>query len=71
LFLIEQGIDQGRVGAAGFGPDRPMASNRTPSGRASNRRVEFRLDGPELETSATEAESAQPAGPAQPNPPAP
>ncbi len=71
LFLIEQGIDQGRVGAAGFGPDRPMASNRTPSGRASNRRVEFRLDGPELETGATEAESAPPAGPAQPNPPAP
>jgi outer membrane protein OmpA-like peptidoglycan-associated protein len=71
LFLIEQGIDQGRVGAAGFGPDRPVASNRTPSGRASNRRVEFRLDGPEPETSATEAESAQPAGPAQPNPPAP
>jgi OOP family OmpA-OmpF porin len=71
LFLIQQGIDQGRVSAAGFGPERPLASNRTPSGRASNRRVEFRLDGPELETRASEAEAAQPDGAAQPNPPAP
>ena len=27
----------------GMGPDRPVASNATPEGRARNRRIEFRV----------------------------
>lgn len=41
-FLAEMGrIDVGRIHAEGFGPDRPVAANTTPEGRAANRRVEI------------------------------
>ena len=40
--LLEYGsIDPGRMGAAGFGKFRPIASNLTPEGREKNRRVEI------------------------------
>jgi outer membrane protein OmpA-like peptidoglycan-associated protein len=42
-YLIEKGIDGGRLTAAGYGPDKPLESNATPQGRAKNRRVEFAL----------------------------
>lgn len=42
-YLIERGIDAGRLTAAGFGPDRPVATNNTAEGRALNRRVEFHI----------------------------
>lgn len=32
-----------RMGAAGYGPNNPLASNSTPEGRAKNRRVDFVL----------------------------
>lgn len=34
------GIDAGRITAVGYGPDKPIASNDTAEGRATNRRVE-------------------------------
>jgi chemotaxis protein MotB len=34
------GLDPGRVSAAGYGEQRPVASNGDPSGRGANRRVE-------------------------------
>ncbi len=41
-YLIDQGhVDAGRLDAAGYGPDRPIADNATDDGRAQNRRVEF------------------------------
>jgi outer membrane protein OmpA-like peptidoglycan-associated protein len=40
-YLIQQGVAATRLSAAGYGPDRPVAPNTTPAGRAENRRVEF------------------------------
>ncbi len=42
-YMIDQGIDAGRLTAQGFGPSKPVADNDTKDGRAKNRRVEFRL----------------------------
>lgn len=41
--LVENGIDQFRLSAIGYGEDRPIASNKTKAGRAKNRRVEINL----------------------------
>lgn len=41
-YLHQQGVPLVRMTARGFGPDRPVASNRTAEGRALNRRVELR-----------------------------
>ena len=35
--------DPSRVAAEGMGPDQPLESNETPTGRALNRRVEITL----------------------------
>ncbi|HZW08212.1 MAG TPA: OmpA family protein [Phycisphaerales bacterium] len=40
-YLIGKGVAENRLTAVGFGPDRPVASNRTAEGRAQNRRVEL------------------------------
>jgi outer membrane protein OmpA-like peptidoglycan-associated protein len=42
-YLVEKGIARGRLDAAGFGFEQPVASNATALGRAKNRRVEFRI----------------------------
>lgn len=42
-YLASTGIDQGRLISQGMGPDEPVASNDTESGRASNRRVELQI----------------------------
>ncbi len=42
-FLVQNGIDQFRLSAVGYGEDRPIATNRTRAGRAQNRRVEINL----------------------------
>lgn len=42
-FLIEAGVDPGRVSAAGLGEAYPVASNGTSAGRLQNRRVEIYL----------------------------
>ena len=39
--LVERGIDATRLEAKGYGPDRPVAPNSTPEGRALNRRTEM------------------------------
>ncbi|WP_443190051.1 OmpA family protein, partial [Pseudomonas indica] len=42
-YLIAQGVNGMRVTTRGAGPDQPVASNATESGRAQNRRVEINL----------------------------
>ena len=41
--LIKLGIEKNRLISKGFGPSKPIESNKTASGRAQNRRVEFKL----------------------------
>jgi len=40
-YLINKGVDENRITAAGYGATMPVASNKTPEGRSANRRVEF------------------------------
>lgn len=42
-YLAGQGVDQNRLLVQGVGPDRPIASNDSEQGRASNRRVELQI----------------------------
>ncbi len=42
-YLIENGVASNRLQAAGYGEDRPIASNNTREGRRTNRRVEINL----------------------------
>lgn len=41
VLVTQFGIDASRLSSNGFGPAKPIGSNDTPDGRASNRRVEF------------------------------
>ena len=41
--LAGAGIDNARIQASGMGPEKPVASNTTPAGRARNRRTEITL----------------------------
>jgi outer membrane protein OmpA-like peptidoglycan-associated protein len=40
-WLGNKGIDKNRMVAKGFGPDNPIATNKTAEGRKKNRRIEF------------------------------
>jgi outer membrane protein OmpA-like peptidoglycan-associated protein len=42
-YLIDHGIDAGRLSSQGKGPADPIASNDTEEGRIKNRRVEFHV----------------------------
>lgn len=42
-YLIKKGIEDKRMVAVGFGPDKPIADNATPDGQEANRRVEFNI----------------------------
>ena len=43
VYLIQGGVDQSRLESKGYGPDRPIASNKNKKGRELNRRVEINL----------------------------
>jgi outer membrane protein OmpA-like peptidoglycan-associated protein len=42
-YLVSKGISPTRLEATGFGPTKPIASNKTARGKAKNRRTEFRI----------------------------
>ena len=42
-YLIQHGINGGRISAKGYGQDRPIDTNETDEGRQRNRRVEFKF----------------------------
>lgn len=42
-YLIEQGVDQNRISAKGYGESKPISTNDTEEGRQLNRRVEFTI----------------------------
>lgn len=44
-YLVEKGVSADRLTAHGYGPERPIADNGTPEGRAQNRRVELKRVG--------------------------
>jgi OOP family OmpA-OmpF porin len=45
-YFVQRGIASTRLQSIGYGPTRPIADNKTSSGRATNRRTEFRLINP-------------------------
>lgn len=42
-YLIQKGIDQGRLTATGYGSSKPVDTNDTDEGRQKNRRTQFRI----------------------------
>jgi outer membrane protein OmpA-like peptidoglycan-associated protein len=42
-WLVEHGMIASRLETEGFGPDEPIADNKSKSGRAKNRRIEFEI----------------------------
>jgi OOP family OmpA-OmpF porin len=41
-YLVSKGVPEASLSARGYGAEKPIADNRTASGRAANRRVELR-----------------------------
>ena len=65
-FLVDQGIDAGRLTAKGLGMSRPIADNKTKEGRQKNRRVDLVIQDKALQQSAEPAAAEPAAEPAAP-----
>ncbi|WP_290738425.1 OmpA family protein [Fibrobacter sp. UBA3718] len=65
-FLVEQGIDAGRLTAKGLGMTMPIADNKTKEGRQKNRRVDLVIQDKALQNAEPAAEPAAPAEGAAP-----
>ncbi|HKB69540.1 MAG TPA: OmpA family protein [Thermoanaerobaculia bacterium] len=53
--LLANGVDPGRIETQGYGATKPVADNKTPSGRSQNRRVEIIVQGGPAPAPAPEA----------------
>jgi OOP family OmpA-OmpF porin len=42
-YFVAKGVAEDRIVTKGFGPDKPIADNKSNKGRAANRRIEFQL----------------------------
>lgn len=42
-YMTEKGVEASRITTRGAGPDEPVGDNKTRAGRATNRRIEFKL----------------------------
>jgi outer membrane protein OmpA-like peptidoglycan-associated protein len=42
-YFVDNGVENGRLSAKGYGESQPIASNSTEEGRGKNRRVEFSI----------------------------
>jgi outer membrane protein OmpA-like peptidoglycan-associated protein len=42
-YLVSKGISPTRLEAVGYGPTKPLMSNKTKRGKAKNRRTEFKV----------------------------
>jgi OOP family OmpA-OmpF porin len=65
-YLVDQGIEASRIETVGWGPDHPMASNKTAKGRAKNRRIEFHLIVTEPPAAPEPAPAPEPTPPTEP-----
>ncbi len=43
-YVVKKGVDGSRILGQGFGESKPIADNRTPEGRAKDRRVEIKVN---------------------------
>jgi outer membrane protein OmpA-like peptidoglycan-associated protein len=57
-YLVDKGIDAGRLKAVGYGETRPVVPNDTADNRAKNRRVEVELTGPDGSAESAGSENA-------------
>jgi outer membrane protein OmpA-like peptidoglycan-associated protein len=78
-YIVGKGIDKNRLQAKGYGPDAPIADNKTGLGRQKNRRVEFNIlksakknpgEPNKVQGTQAPAPGAPPATPPAPPPPA-
>jgi outer membrane protein OmpA-like peptidoglycan-associated protein len=46
-YMVEKGVAADRIDTKGYGPDQPIADNKTEANRAKNRRIEFKILQPE------------------------
>jgi OOP family OmpA-OmpF porin len=60
-YLISKGVDGSALTSHGYGPEDPIASNKTPSGRAQNRRVVFKVASAPEHVKVNTTEDATPA----------
>jgi len=60
-YLVDHGIDKGRLKTEGWGESKPIADNDSDSGRQENRRVEFLVTKQEPKPAPDAAADAEPA----------
>ena len=65
-YLHNHGVESKRLTAAGYGPDKAIASSKTAAGRAKNRRVEFTILSSSTKKQDPQLQPKPPTKPAEP-----